>query len=140
MPRCYLLAVSQGSSLDSESNNFTLFGLVERVSLAPGAPLENLVLPFEMHCYWEFAPNEIDVDFEFRIVFTDGDTERATQSYTLRSTKARLRIRLQGMPVLLHGKVVVRTEWRRKGEEKWSRESVFWPLEIERQMVTTTST
>lgn len=130
---CYLLAVAEGSSLDAESNNYSLFELVEKVIVAPDAPKEGLVLKLETHCYWEFLPSEVDVPFEIRIVAVRGEDERAGQTFSIRSTKSRMRVRLQGTPVLLEGEVRLRAEWRREGEENWHRDSAWWPLEIGRR-------
>lgn len=55
MPRCYLLAVMRGSSLDTSSNNWTLFSLIEQLRI----PKFPAVLPLEIHTYWQFAPDEL---------------------------------------------------------------------------------
>jgi hypothetical protein len=66
MPRCYLLAVARGSALNADTNNFTLFELVEGISAHTRD--SRIHLPLELHTYWEFAADELNVDFEMRFV------------------------------------------------------------------------
>jgi hypothetical protein len=71
MPRCYLLAIAQGSALDSLTNNFTLFSLVEEVQ----SNQFPVTLPFEVHSHWQFAPDEVNVDFLMRLVLASTDRD-----------------------------------------------------------------
>ena len=66
MPSCYLLAVCSGSSLDQQSNNVTLFNLVEQLNLRPGAEPPRGLIPLEIHAYFELAPEEVGFEFEIR--------------------------------------------------------------------------
>lgn len=61
MPSTYLIAVCEGSSLDSQSNNWTLYSLIEEVQLKPAAVNEGapIILPLQLHVYWQFSPAEL---------------------------------------------------------------------------------
>jgi hypothetical protein len=129
MPRCYLIAVAQGSSLDSSSNNWSLFTLVEEIKV-PDFPC---LLPMEFHTYWQFAPDELNVDFEIRLVFVP--TEGAPQYYptaSLKSATPRLRIRARGMRLEAPGDYELRLEWREPQSDQWTRLDVYWPLQVGR--------
>jgi hypothetical protein len=125
MPRCYLLAVVQGSSIDMFSNNWTLFSLVEEVQVDQFPA----TLPFEIHTYWTFAPDEVNVDFEQRLVMVPatGD-EVSSVPIPLRSTTPRLRMRSTGLRIPAPGSYELRIEWRESGGPHWARDAVFWPL------------
>ena len=50
MPTCYLLSACVGSSIDQETNNITLFNLVEQINVPPNSPPPpNGVIPLEAH-------------------------------------------------------------------------------------------
>ena len=58
MPRCYLLTLCSGSALDQQSNNVTLFNLVEQLNVPPGVPPPpGGVIPLEIHAYFTVAPH-----------------------------------------------------------------------------------
>lgn len=128
MPRCYLLAVMRGSSLDTSSNNWTLFSLIEQRRI----PKFPAVLPLEIHTYWQFAPDEMNVDFEFRMVFVpDEGNETVSQSVSLKSKTRRLRMRLHGIPIAEPREYELRVEWRELHAAEWTRADIFWPLQVE---------
>lgn len=128
MPTCYLLAVAKGSSLDTYSNNWTLFHLVEQVQVSqtPNA------LPFEIHTYWLFQPDEYNEEFEFRFVLLPllGDRVEG-RPFPLRSTTPRYRLRATGLPLPGFGDYTLQVEWRRPGQESWELGHIFWPLRVE---------
>ena len=67
MPKCYLLAVTNGSSLDRYSNNVTLFNLIEQLNFPKQQPPPpGAVLPLEIHAYFSLAPHELNHRFEVR--------------------------------------------------------------------------
>jgi len=129
MPGCYLLAVTQASALDTYSNNWSLFNLVEQVRLEKFPE----TLPLEVHSYWKFAPDETNVDFEFRLVLIpqEGDST-FSQPVTLRSSSIRYRIRGSGLPISNPGDYEIHNEWHSPGDPTWFRSDVFWPLLVER--------
>ena len=140
MPRCYLLAVSKGSSLDGGTNNYSLFSLSTRVRFEipeppagkPPSGTAPIVLPLEVHAYWEFSPQELNGEFEWRMVFVTGDGDIVSaKKFPFESDKKYNRIRVQGFPVAATGQVELQVEWRKKKGGKWKRCDAFWPMEIE---------
>jgi hypothetical protein len=133
MPECYLLAVAQTSSLDSATNNWSLFNLVEQIHLLADqvAITKQVTLPLEVHVYWQLSPDEVSRDFEFRLVAKTGSEESPLKPITLRTDKTRYRIRIQGFVVPYVGDVRLQTEWRFGERDQWHRCSIFWPLQIE---------
>ena len=88
MPQCYLLGISAGSSLDQQSNNVSLFNLVEQVNVPPGAPPPpNNLLPLELHAYFRLAPDELGSTLEMRFALV-ADTGLETLSEVVRHTCA----------------------------------------------------
>lgn len=130
MPTCYLLAVSQGSSLDQSTNTWSLFGLTEQVQ-SPQFPIQ---LPFEIHAHWSFEPDEYEIDFEARLILvppTGGET--VSLPIPLRANTPRHRIRVMGLPPIPSpGNYQICVEWRRRGDtENWTRCNYVWPLTVE---------
>lgn len=135
MPSCYLLAVTQASALDQGSNNWSLFTLVEQLEIPADAPPPGTgaALPLEVHCYWYFDAAELAPrSFEWRLLAAAGGEERTATAFPLQSAKLRMRIRLQGLPVLLEGETTLRVEWREQGAVEWVRCPNFWPLILNR--------
>lgn len=132
MPRCYLLTLCSGSSLDQHSNNVTLFNLVEQLNVPPGAPPPpDGMVPLEIHAYWQLAPQEIGEPFEVRYALV-ASTGLETVSDVLhhKSVTPRYRTRTLGMPFPpVTGQYEVRVDWRSGGAD-WKREVVAWPLTI----------
>ena len=134
MAHCYLLAVSQGSVLDHYTNNWTLFGLTTRVGIPPDAPAAagDVLMPFELHAHWEFGPDEMGGEFEWRFLMTTGDRTSTSAPYQLRTEKRFHRHRIRGFPLLLEGDTRIMAEWRMQHGE-WNRCALSWPLILERQ-------
>jgi hypothetical protein len=133
MPKCYLLAVSGGSSLDRYSNNVTLFNLVEQLNFPkeqPPAP--GTVLPLEVHAYFELAPEETNRRFEMRfsLVAATG-LETVTDPFAHRPTTPRYRTRTMGLPLPpVIGSYELCVDTRAEGTEHWQRDRLRWPLLI----------
>ena len=72
MPKCYLLAVTNGSSLDRYTNNVTLFSLIEQLNFPKQQPPPpGAVLPLEIHAYFELQPHELnDVAIDLSVLTT----------------------------------------------------------------------
>jgi hypothetical protein len=132
VPRCYLLTLCSGSSLDQHSNNVTLFNLVEQLNVPPGAPPPpGGIVPLEIHAYWQLAPLEIGEPFEVRYALV-ASTGLETVSDVLhhKSVTPRYRTRTLGMPFPpVTGQYELRVDWRSAGAD-WQRESIAWPLTI----------
>lgn len=133
MPRCYLLAVSSGSSLDQSSNNVTLFNLVEQLNIPPGAPPPpGGALPLELHAYFQIASSELSVTYEVRLAMvSETGLETYTEPFEFTSVTPRFRTRSLGLPMPpLLGMFQLRVDVRAKGTGEWKRDPAGWPLAI----------
>ncbi|MDX2053468.1 MAG: hypothetical protein SFV15_13805 [Polyangiaceae bacterium] len=132
MPRCYFLTLCGGSSLDQQSNNVTLFNLVEQVSLAPGPCPVGALLPLEIHAYFQFAPSELKQTIQLRYsVVAQSGLETTTDVFDHRALTPHYRTRTAGLPLPpVTGSYELRVDWRQAGTEGWTRESITWPLTI----------
>lgn len=131
MPRCYLLALSAGSSLDQQSNNVSLFQLVEQVNVPPNAPPPPQgALPLEIHAYFNVLPEELGQSFEIRFALVaNTGLETLSEPTNHRVTTQRYRTRTLGLPfppVLGHYQVHV--DFRLSGRDHWSRDPLSWPI------------
>lgn len=137
MPRCYLLSLCSGSSLDQHSNNVTLFNLVEQINLRPDNPPPlGTLLPVEVHAYFTCNPSEVGSEFEMRFALVSLDTELESLSdvFTHRPPTPRYRTRTLGLPLPpTVGRYALRLDWRMAGLESWTRDSAQWPLSIVEQ-------
>jgi len=134
VPRCYLLSLCSGSSLDQQSNNVSLFNLVEQINFQPGtAPAPGTLIPLEVHAYFHFAPNELGFTFDVRFVLASLDTglESSSDIYKYRSTTPRYRTRTLGLPFPpVSGIYELCLDWRASESNAWTREPLAWPLAI----------
>lgn len=132
MPRCYLLALCSGSSLDQHSNNVTLFNLVEQLNVPPGAPPPpGGVLPVEVHAYFALAPDEINRPFEVRFaVVGENGLESYTDTLTHRSVTPRYRTRTLGVPAPpVLGMYEIRVDIKNQDGD-FVRQPQAWPLVV----------
>ncbi len=132
MPRCYLLALCSGSSLDQQSNNVTLFNLVEQLNIPPGAPPPpGGLLPVEVHAYFALGPGEIGEPFEVRFaVVGENGLETYTDAFTHKSLTPRYRTRTLGIPVPpVLGMYEIRVDIR-DAEGAFVRQPAAWPLVV----------
>jgi hypothetical protein len=132
VPKCYLLTLTSGSSLDQYSNNVTLFNLVEQINLPPNAePPPGSLLPLEIHAYFQLLPHEVNLDFEIRFVLVSGSSglETSTQAFNHKSNTPRYRTRAFGLPVPpASDHYELRVDFRLTGHQGWTRDSAAWPL------------
>ena len=130
MATCYFLAVAAGSALDQTTNNFSLFNLIETVTAKASPDSGNSVqLPFEIHAFWELAPDEHNLDLEMRIIFEhEGEGVFTGDPVLISSAKTRHRIRLLGLPPLPGPVSSIHVEWRKVGDDTWMREPARWPF------------
>ena len=125
MPRCYLLTVCGGSSLDQHSNNVTLFNLVEQVSVPPHVtPPVGRPLPLEVHAYFLVLPHELAQPFEIRFAMVASTgLESVSDVFQHKSHTPRYRTRTLGLPFPpITDHYQVRVDWREAGSEGWHRE------------------
>ncbi len=103
MPDCYLLAVAKSSTIDSSSNNFSLYELIESVQVETDKLIEGkkiIQTQFEVHAYWYLTPEERGIEYEWRLVLITPDGEfPGEKHFTMKTNKARHRFRLRGLPV-----------------------------------------
>jgi hypothetical protein len=137
VPRCYLLAVCSGSSLDQHSNNVTLFNLVEQINLRPDTEIvPGTLIPVEVHAYFQCDARELSVDFEVRFALVSLDTalESLSDVFVHRSATPRYRTRTGGLPLPpVAGAYELRIDWRRRGSANFTRDPIAWPVHIAEQ-------
>jgi hypothetical protein len=133
MPHCYLLSLSAGSSLDQQSNNITLFNLVEQVNVPPGAPPPpNNLLPLEVHAYFRLSPAEVGstLEMRFALVAASG-LETFSEVVRHQCATPRFRTRTFGVPFPpIVGHYELRVDFRLAGTSSWSRDPLAWPLSV----------
>jgi hypothetical protein len=141
VPRCYLLTICSGSSLDQHSNNVSLFNLVEQINLRPNSEMPpGTLIPVEVHAYFKFETHELGVDFEvrFALVALDTGLESLSDVFPHRSTTPRYRTRTGGLPLPpVAGAYELRIDWRRSGNNNFTRDPVSWPMYIAEQAAET---
>lgn len=131
MARCYLLAICAGSSLDQNSNNVTLFNLVEQINV-PEQPPSTTVIPLEIHAYFQLDADDLQTEMEvrFSLVASTG-LETCTDPIQHRPRTPRYRTRVMGLPMPpVLGNYELRVDTRFAGTEGWSRDPLSWPLTI----------
>lgn len=133
MPKCYLLTLVGGSSLDRYTNNVTLFNLVEQLNFAKERkPPPGAVIPLEIHAYFQLDTEDLNQRFEVRysLVGPSG-LETVTDTFTHRSSTLRFRTRMVGLPIPpVEGDYQLRVDTRRDESEPWQRQSATWPVII----------
>ncbi|HYP90576.1 MAG TPA: hypothetical protein VEQ59_20540 [Polyangiaceae bacterium] len=135
MPKCYFLALCGGSSLDQQSNNVTLFNLVEQVNLQPNVePPPGAYLPLEVHAYFLLGPGETSQPFEVRFaVVAPSGLELLTDATSHKSSTPRYRTRSFGLPApIVPGNYQLCVDVRQPGTDSFTRETVTWPLTVAR--------
>jgi hypothetical protein len=129
-----MLAICGGSSLDQQTNNVTLWNLVEQVNIPPDAPAPppGAVLPLEVHAYFELEPHEISRSFEVRFVLLAASgLETCTDAFKHRSVTPRYRTRTMGLPLPpVTGQYTLRVDFRSPGADDWHRDAASWPIAI----------
>jgi len=134
MPRCYFLAVSNGSSLDHFTNNWSLFGLVGRIALeGEEAPtVESPILaPLEVLTFWRFSQEELNTAFEWRLVATvAGSDLNCSREFSIKPEKKEMRHRVKGLSIVAAGESELRVECRKKGSQVWERAEAVWLLKV----------
>ena len=135
MPDCYFLAIAERSALDQDTNNFSLFGLIEKMRVFPGRVAKSgtpPVAPFQVHVYWKFPPDQLGKAYQWRLVFVGQDGDHPHEkTVEMTSATTRFRYKIDGLPLLVEGDVRIEVEWRPSGEEEWHRCDAYWPIELE---------
>jgi hypothetical protein len=127
-----LLALVSGSSLDQQSNNVTLFNLVEQLNVPPGAPLPTGTLPVEVHAYFALGGEEVGQSFDVRIALVaDSGLETYTDTFTHRPITARYRTRTLGLPAPpVLGTFRIHVDVRANNQGEFVRDPLSWPLTV----------
>jgi hypothetical protein len=132
MPQCYLLALTVGSSLDQQSNNISLFNMVEQINVPEGAPPPppGGKIPLEVHAYFRLLPGELGQMLEFRFVLeAKTGLETFGEVIAHRITAPRFRTRTLGLIVPpVHGHYDLRVDSRLVGQSEWHRDPLAWPI------------
>lgn len=111
------------SSIDKESNNLSLFNIIEEIGFNQEAPSveegQTITLPinFEIVSFWESNPYNSDDRLDLRIiVLMPGEREHPVdQTYSINFTshpRLRVRILVNGFPYNGSGRYLIRLEKR----------------------------
>ncbi len=131
MPKCYLLAIGGGSSVDQHSNNITLFNLIEQLNFPKQSlPPPGALLPLEVHAYFRLEGFEMNQKFELRFVLVgDSGLETPTNVFSHRAGSPRYRTRTFGLPAPpAAGTYELKVDYRRTEDDEWVRDPISWPL------------
>lgn len=134
MAHCYLLCVSSGSAIDRQSNNVSLFTLVEQINLPPGAaPPARGLIPVEIHAYFQLNDAQVSREFELRFALRgESGLETLSDVFRHRITAPRFRVRTLGLPYPpVLGQYSLQVDMRVLGEDaSWQRQPAAWPLAL----------
>lgn len=142
MAHCYLLCVSSGSAIDRQSNNVSLFNLIEQINVPPRAPPPPRgLIPVEIHAYFQLAPEQVHREFELRFALrAESGLETLSEIFRHRVTAQRFRVRTLGLPYppvvgqySLHvdfRMAPVASDLRVSEEPSWQRQATTWPIAL----------
>jgi hypothetical protein len=130
--------VTTGSSIDRQSNNVSLFTLVEQINLPPNSPPPPRgLIPVEIHAYFQLPEAQVNRDFELRFALrAESGLETLSDVFRHRITASRFRVRTFGLPyppVLGQYTLQVDVRWIGNGqglreELHWQRQAAAWPI------------
>jgi len=138
--QCYLLCVTTGSSIDRQSNNVSLFSLVEQINLPPNAqPPARGLIPLEIHAYFQLPEAHVNRDFELRFALrAQSGLETLSDVFRHRVTAQRFRVRTLGLPyppvlgqysLQVDVRMIAEGETSREGQS-WQRQPAAWPIAL----------
>jgi hypothetical protein len=134
LAHCYLLCVSSGSAIDRQSNNVSLFSLVEQINVpARVAPPRGALIPVEVHAYFQLSSSQLDREFEMRFVLcADTGLETPSEIFRHRGTARRFRVRTLGLPCPpVVGQYSLQVDFRMVGDDvRWQRQAAAWPISL----------
>jgi hypothetical protein len=126
--RCYLVALCKGSAVDRDTNNISLFELIEEVQITAFNPAFPLFL--QAHVYLKALPEEIGREVDVRGVWVAEDGSRhPSPGERFLLPHARIRIRSATLfPPPILGAYDFVVEWRWPDDAEWHRENAAWPI------------
>jgi hypothetical protein len=134
LAHCYLLCVSSGSAIDRQSNNVSLFSLVEQINIpARAAPPPRSLIPVEVHAYFQLSAAQLNRDFEMRFALcAETGLETLSEVFRHRATAPRFRVRTLGLPYPpVIGQYSLQVDFRIVGEDaRWQRQAAAWPIAL----------
>lgn len=131
MLRCYFLALSMGSSLDRDTNNCSIFNLVEQLTIP--AALLGTVAPIEVQAYFGVSDDARHASFDMRLIRVAPDgSEDAGEAIPIECKEGpRLRVRIFALRLpRAFGSHELRVEWAPRGTTEWHAEDARWPLHV----------
>lgn len=125
-----MLTVCRTSSIDKDTNRMSLFLMVEELRFTAETRPE--ALGFEVHTHWLCSDDAIGHEFEFRVVreAPDGSEEPGPSVVMVpRSPITRNKFFALKTPEKF-GLYKLRTEWRRREDESWTKGVTYWPIVV----------
>lgn len=133
--RCYFVTMCLSSSLDRETNSFSLFNIVEELQVAPFEP--GAAIQVSAHIYFETEPEDVGKSLESRTVWIS-DVGVETPSVTVNpipvASSDRVRVRTRSLFMRLPptlGRYRLVPEWREVGTDRWVRSDMSWSLVVQ---------
>lgn len=138
LAHCYLLCVSSGSAVDRQSNNVSLFNLVEQINVPPGAsPPPRGLIPVEIHAYFQLDSGQVHRELELRFaLLAESGLETLSDIFRHRVTAPRFRVRTLGLPYPpVIGQYSLQVDLRvsegaTSSDAPWQRQSASWPIAL----------
>lgn len=137
-----MLCVSTGSAIDRQTNNVSLFNLIEQINVPSRAPPPPRgVIPVEIHAYFQLGSAEVHREFELRFALqAESGLETLSETFRHRVTASRFRVRTLGLPYPpVMGQYTLCVDFRlaqppeegRGAEERsWQRQTATWPISL----------
>ena len=128
---CYFIGVCEGSALDRDTNNLSLFGLIEELQV----PTEALgaVVPLQCHFYLATSKDAIGQPIEARVLWKrqDGSESHGANVFSLVPDALRVRNRATALQLpTAFGDYRLFLEWREPGAAEWARSTCGWPFQV----------
>ncbi|MEY2929407.1 MAG: hypothetical protein RL033_156 [Pseudomonadota bacterium] len=140
MAHCYLLCVTTGSAIDRQSNNVSLFSLVEQINLPPNTPPPPRgLLPVEIHAYFQLPDTHVSRELELRFALcAETGLETLSDVFRHRVTAPRFRVRTLGLPYPpVMGQYSLQVDVRLLSDGSttrdgpaWQRQGAAWPIAL----------
>jgi hypothetical protein len=128
--RCYILTACAGTAVDRDTNNVTMFNMMEE-ALLPAPFVAGALVGIQTLVGLQAGPGELGREVDVRLVWCKvdaGDEPSVVHRIQVTHPRVRIRAALLKLPTT-PGQYDLRLEWKWAGEEEqWHREAATWPL------------
>src|SRR5690606_38444571 len=121
--------------IDRQSNNVSLFSLIEQINVHPrAAPPPRGLIPLEVHAYFQLGASQLNREFEMRFALcAETGLETLSEVFRHRVTAPRFRVRTLGLPYPpVTGQYSLQVDFRMVGQDaRWERQAASWPISLQ---------